>query len=165
MGSISHFNMEILKMTHGLDIAHVPFTGTGPAKNAIVGGHVDVAASAMGAMLPLVRAGTLSLLVSTAPKRLAEFPTVPTMVEKGIPDASLSTVMQLFAPAKTPPAVVEKLAKALEATLRDRAVVSAMEKAGLIAEFRSPEVTRKEIETDAASVARVVKKLGITPQN
>jgi tripartite-type tricarboxylate transporter receptor subunit TctC len=165
VGSISQFNMEILKMKQGLDIVHVPFTGTGPVKNAIMGGHVDVGASAMGALLPLVRTGALSLLVSTAPKRLAEFPAVPTMAEKGLVDTSLSTVMQLYAPARTPPAVVDKLVGALERTLRDRAVIGAMEKAGLIPEYRGPEATRKEIETDAAAVAAVVKKLGITPQN
>lgn len=165
VGSISHFNMEMLKMKLGLDIVHVPFTGTGPVKNAILGGHVDVGASAMGALLPLVRTGALSLLVSTAPKRLAEFPTVPTMAEKGLVDTSLSTMMQLFAPAKTPPAVVDKLVKALERTMRDRTVVGAMEKAGLIPEYHGPEATRKELEADASAVAAVVKKLGMTPQN
>jgi tripartite-type tricarboxylate transporter receptor subunit TctC len=165
VGSISHFNMEMLKMKLGIDIVHVPFTGTGPVKNAILGGHVDVGASAMGALLPLVRTGALSLLVSTAPKRLAEFPSVPTMAEKGLVDTSLSTVMQLYAPAKTPPPVVDKLVRALERTMRDRAVLGAIEKAGLIPDYRGPEATRKEIEADAAAVAAVVKKLGMTPQN
>lgn len=158
-GGISYFNMEIFKMKEKLDITHVPYQGTGPVKNAIVGGHVDVATSAMGAFQPLVRDKTLNFLVVTSPKRLPDLPDVPTMAEKGYKAASLNTVMQMFAPAKTPPEAVARLRQALAATMRNPGVRSALEKASLIADYRSPEETVSDLKTDIASVADVMKTL------
>lgn len=158
-GGISYFNMEIFKMTEKLDITHVPYQGTGPVKNAILGGHVDVATSAMGAFQPLVRDKTLYFLAVTAPKRLPDLPDVPTMAEKGYKAASLNTVMQMFAPAKTPPEAVARLRQALAAVMRDPGVRSALEKASLIADYRGPEETVSDLNADIASVSAVMKTL------
>lgn len=160
-GTISHFNMEILKQAHGLDIAHVPFAGTGPVKNAILGGHVDVATTALSSMLPLVRSGDLIVLVTTAPRRLPGI-AAPTMVEAGLPEASLSTTSQLYAPARTPREVIDRLARALEKASREPSVVAAIEKAGMIVDYRDPESTRKDIEAEHAAVAKIATKLGLS---
>jgi tripartite-type tricarboxylate transporter receptor subunit TctC len=129
VGTLSSFAMEIFKMSYGLDIAHVPFQGTGPVKNAILGGHVQLASSGFSSLGPLIKSGDLTALVSTAPKRLAEFPNVPTMAEKGFPEATLNLWMLLAAPAKTPPDVIDRLSRALEKTMKDPTVVAAVEKA------------------------------------
>ena len=93
LGTVSYFTMELFKQAYGLDITHVPFQGTGPVKNAILGGHVNVACSGLGSLAPLIRSGDLIPLVTTAPRRLAGFAQVPTMAEKGFPDASLNIWM------------------------------------------------------------------------
>ena len=158
-GTVSFFTMELFKMAYGLDLVHVPFQGTGPVKNAIMGGHVAIATSGFGSLAPLIRSGDLVALVTTAPARVKEFPNVPTMTEKGFPDASLNIWMGLYVPAQTPKAVVETLVKALAQAAKDPAVVGGIEKAGMHLEYRDPAATLKLIETESATVAKVVEKL------
>jgi tripartite-type tricarboxylate transporter receptor subunit TctC len=159
-GTISHLNMEMLKQAYGLDIAHVPFGGTGPVKNAILGGHVDLATTALSPMLPLVRSGDLVALVTTAPRRLPGVD-APTMAEKGLAQASLNTTSQLYVPARTPREVVERLGRALEKTMKDPAVIAAIERAGMVADYQDGDATRKDIEAEHRAIAGLVQKLGL----
>jgi tripartite-type tricarboxylate transporter receptor subunit TctC len=161
VGTVSSLSMEIFKASYGLDITHVPFQGTGPVKNAILGGHVQLASSSFSQLASLIKSGDLTALVTTAPKRLAAYPNVPTMAEKGFPEATLNIWMLLAAPAKTPKAVVDRLAKAVEKTMRDPAVVAATEKAGMTVDFHGPEETRRLLEKEHDVVKTVVQKLGI----
>jgi tripartite-type tricarboxylate transporter receptor subunit TctC len=160
-GTVSFFTMELFKLAYGLDLTHVPFQGTGPVKNAILGGHVAVATSGFGSLSPLIRSGDLIALVTTAPRRLPEFPAVPTMTEKGHPDASLNIWMGLYVPVRTPRAVQDALVKALAQAARDPGVVSAIEKAGMHVDYKDPGETQKALETESATVARVVERLGL----
>jgi tripartite-type tricarboxylate transporter receptor subunit TctC len=159
-GTISHLNMEMMKLAWGLDIAHVPFGGTGPVKNAILGGHVDLASTALSPMLPLVRSGDLVALVTTAPRRIPGVE-APTMTEKGLPQASLSTTSQLYVPSRTPREVIDRLTRALEKTMKDPAVIAAIEKAGMVADYRDPDSTRKDIDAEFAAIAPLATKLGL----
>lgn len=163
-GTVSFFTMEMFKLAYGLDLTHVPFQGTGPVKNAIMGGHVTVATSGFGSLAPLIRSGDLIALVTTAPKRVAAFPNVPTMAEKGFPDASINIWMGLYVPAPTPKPVVDVLVKALAEARKDQALAASMEKAGMQLDYRDPAETKKLLETETASVARVIEKLGIPKQ-
>jgi tripartite-type tricarboxylate transporter receptor subunit TctC len=128
-------------------------------KNAVLGGHVPVGAAALSAVLSVLRSGDLVALVTSATKRLPMVPNTPTMTEKGHPDASLSTWMEIYAPAKTPASVVERLSQALEKTMKDPAVTAAVEKAGMVAEHHDPASTRTLVEREWNTVTRVVKKL------
>ncbi len=161
LGTVSFFTMELFKLSYGLDIAHVPFQGTGPAKNAIMGGHVTLASSGFGSFAPLFRSGDLVPLVTTASKRVAAFPNVPTMAEKGFPEASLNIWMGLYVPVKTPKAVQDVLVKALAQAMKDPAVIGAVDKAGMQVDYRDPADTQKLLDTETASVRKVAEKLGI----
>jgi tripartite-type tricarboxylate transporter receptor subunit TctC len=161
LGTVSFFTMELFKLAYGLDITHVPFQGTGPVKNAILGGHVTVATSGLGSLAPLIRSGDLVPLVTTAPKRVAAFPQVPTMAEKGFPDASLNIWMGVYVPARTPRPVVEALARAFNQAAKDPAVVGALDKAGMQGFYHTGEETLKLLESEAATVARVADKVGL----
>lgn len=90
VGTLSSLAMGIFKMSYGLDIAHVPFQGSGPVKNAILGGHVQAASSGLSSMEPLIKSDDLIAVVTTAPKRLPAYPNIPTMAEKGFPEATLN---------------------------------------------------------------------------
>jgi len=161
LGTVSFFTMELFKLSYGLDIAHVPFQGTGPAKNAILGGHVTLASSGFGSFAPLFRSGDLVPLVTTANKRVPAFPNVPTMAEKGFPEASMNIWMGLYVPAKTPRTAADVLMKALAQAMKDQAVIAAVEKAGMQVDYREPAETQKLLETETASVRKVAEKLGI----
>ena len=160
-GTVSFFTMELFKLAYGLDLVHVPFQGTGPVKNAIMGGHVTIATSGFGSLSPLIRSGDLIALVTTAPARVKEFPNVPTMTEKGFPDASLNIWMGLYVPAQAPKPVVDTLVKALAQAVKDPAVGGGLEKAGMHLEYRDPAATLKLIETESATVGKVVEKLNL----
>jgi len=160
-GTISFFSMELLKLSYGLDIAHVPFQGTAPAKDALLGGHVDVTASGFGALGPLLKSGDLRALVTTAAARLAKYPDIPTMTEKGFPEASLNIWMGLFVPTATPQEAQAKLAQALAETMQDPAVLQAVAQAGYHADYRNAEATRELIKSESAMIRNTVQKLGI----
>jgi len=160
-GTNSFFTMELLKLAYGLDIAHVPFGGSGPVKNALLGGHVQVGAAALSPVLSVIRSGDITALVTSTTRRSPAVPNVPTMTEKGHADASLSTWAELWAPAKTPKPVLDRLVQALDKTMKDPAVVSAIEKAGLQVEYNDPAVTLKLVERENEVVRTVVRKLGL----
>jgi len=161
LGTVSFFMVELFKAAYGLDITHVPFQGGGPAKNAVMGGHVAFASSGLNSFASLIRSGDLVALATSAPKRVAVFPDVPTLAEKGFPEASLNIWMALYVPAKTPRDAVDRIAQALEQTMRDPAVVAAVDKAGMVVDYRGPAATAKLIETEHEAVKKVVTRLGL----
>jgi tripartite-type tricarboxylate transporter receptor subunit TctC len=161
LGTNSFFNMELIKQAYGIELSHVPFSGSGPVKNALLGGHVPIGAAALSAVLSVVRSGDIVALATSAGKRLSVIPNTPTMTEKGHPDASLSTWMEIYAPAKTPKPVVDRLSAALEKTMKDAAVIAAVEKAGLTVEHHDPATTLKLIERENEVVVRLAKKLNL----
>jgi tripartite-type tricarboxylate transporter receptor subunit TctC len=161
LGTVSFFTMELFKLAYGLDLTHVPFAGTGPVKNAIMGGHVSIATSGFGSLTPIIRSGDIAPLVTTSPRRLAAFPNVPTMAEKGFPDASLNIWLGLYVPARTPKPIADRLAQALAEAARDPAIIAAVDKAGMFADYYSPEDTEKRRQAEAATVKSVVDKLGL----
>jgi tripartite-type tricarboxylate transporter receptor subunit TctC len=160
-GTNSFFTMELLKLARGLDMAHVPFGGSGPLKNAILGGHVQIGAISLSTMIPVIKSGDVVGLVISGDQRNPAVPEVPTMGEKGVAQASLSTIMEIYAPAKTPKPVVERLAQALGVVMKDPETAAALEKAGLEPYYRSPEVSRGEAEREQDIVAQAAKKLGL----
>jgi len=161
MGTVAFFTMEVFKMAYGLDIVPVHFQGTGPAKNAILGGHVDLAASGFGSLAPLIKAGNIIPLVTTSSERVATFPNVPTMAEKGYPDATLNIWFGLLVPKKCPNNAVSKLAGAMEKVMKDPAIISQLEKGGLIVYYRDGETTAKLLEQEYVTIGKVIKKMGI----
>lgn len=161
LGTVSFFTMELFKLSYGLDITHVPFQGTGPVKNAIMGGHVTLASSGFGSLASLIRSGDLIPLVTTSPKRVPGFPDVPTMAEKGFPEASLNIWMGLYVPARTPKPIVDALTKAFTQAAKDPALVAALEKAGMQGYYHPAEETTRLLETEAATVAKVADKVGL----
>ena len=133
----------------------------GPVKNAILGGHVQVGAAALSPLLSVIRSGDVTPLVTSATRRNPALPTVPTLTEKGQSDVSLSTWAELWAPAKTPRPIVDRLAQALEKAMKDPAVVSAIEKAGLQVEYNDPAATLKLVERENEVVRSAARKLGL----
>ncbi|MGH7387955.1 MAG: Bug family tripartite tricarboxylate transporter substrate binding protein [Candidatus Rokuibacteriota bacterium] len=160
-GTNSFFTMELLKLARGVDVGHVPFGGSGPLKNAILGGHVQVGAISLSTMIPVMRSGDVLGLVISGDRRNPAVPDVPTMAEKGVAEASLSTIMELYAPAKTPKPVVDRLAQALAASMKNPDAIAAFEKAGLEVFYNPPDVSRQQAEREYEVVLAAAKKLGL----
>ena len=111
-GTPSHIAGELLKLKTGIDIVHVPYKGGGPAVADVLGGQVPLLIVSMPAALSQVRAGKLRALAVTTIRRNPGAPEIPTVAEAlNIPDYEVDSWYAMFAPAKTPPAIVARMQK------------------------------------------------------
>jgi tripartite-type tricarboxylate transporter receptor subunit TctC len=109
VGSSIHLLGEVFKTKAGINITHVPYKGMRPALLDLVAGRVDLAWDATDALDPLIRDGRIKPLAVMAPKRLADYPNVPTVHEEGYPDLGIFVWTALMAPAGLPPAIATRL--------------------------------------------------------
>ncbi|HEV8095068.1 MAG TPA: tripartite tricarboxylate transporter substrate binding protein [Burkholderiales bacterium] len=109
-GSAGHLAMEYLKQATGIDIVHVPYKGTGPNLTDLVAGRTQAASAGTPPLMPHVKSGKLRVIAVGTAKRLASLPDVPTVAEQGYPGFETSQWYGLNAPARTPAAVIQRLA-------------------------------------------------------
>jgi len=109
-GSAGHLAMEYLKLVTGIDIQHVPYKGTGPNLVDLIAGRTQATSAGTPPLMPHVKSGKLRVIAVGTPKRLASMPDVATVAEQGYPGFETSQWYGLNAPAKTPPAVIKRLA-------------------------------------------------------
>lgn len=108
-GGTPHLCMEMFKRLTAVDITHVPYKGGAPATVDLLAGQVQVFCPGLPPVLPHIKSGKLKALAITMPKRTPFLPDVPTATEQGHPQFDVNSWVGLLAPAKTPPAVIEKL--------------------------------------------------------
>jgi tripartite-type tricarboxylate transporter receptor subunit TctC len=108
-GSPGHLAAELLKLSAGIQMMHVPYKGGTPGMNDVLGGRVGIMFAAAPTVLPLIRAGKLRGLATTGAQRSASSPDIPTIAESGYPEFDVVIWNALFAPSATPPAVLQKL--------------------------------------------------------
>ncbi|HET9652422.1 MAG TPA: tripartite tricarboxylate transporter substrate binding protein [Usitatibacter sp.] len=113
-GSAQHLSGELFLQKTGVQMTHVPYKGGGPALNDVMGGQVPTFFANMASSLPQIKGGKLRPLAITGAKRSAALPDVPTMAEAGVPGYEVYEWNAIFAPAGTPPAVIAKLAEAVD---------------------------------------------------
>jgi tripartite-type tricarboxylate transporter receptor subunit TctC len=113
IGTQHHVNAELLKTLTGISMTHVPYRGGAPAYQDVVAGHVPIMFGDVGQVLPLTRTGKVRVLAVTTLQRVPTMPEVPTMHEAGITNYNASAWQAFVAPARTPPAIVNKLNRAL----------------------------------------------------
>ena len=121
-GTVQRLAAELFRQKLGLDMVHVPYKSGGPAIADVMGGQVDFMFSTVAASMPLVDAGKLRALATSAPRRLPRLPNVPTVAESGIPDYEVYEWNGFFVPAHAPADVVAKLQKAIADVLQDEEV-------------------------------------------
>ena len=109
-GSAGHLAMEYLKQATGIDIVHVPYKGTGPNLTDLVAGRTQAASAGTPPLMPHVKSGKLRVIAVGTAQRLASLPDVPTVAEQGYPGFETSQWYGLNAPARTPAAVIQRLA-------------------------------------------------------
>jgi tripartite-type tricarboxylate transporter receptor subunit TctC len=122
VGSVSFTTCLLLNSIMGVKPTSVPFNGTGPAMNALVGGQVDYMCDQIVNVVPQINGGTIKGYAIGTPERNPALPNVPTSAEAGLPKFQASAWNALFAPKGTPKAVVDKLTDALNKALDDEAV-------------------------------------------
>jgi tripartite-type tricarboxylate transporter receptor subunit TctC len=156
VGSATHWAAERIRVAGGFSGVHVPFRGGPEALTEVMTGRVDFTSMGMSAALPLIRDGKLIALAVSTPTRSRTLPEVPTTIEAGLPDSDYVYWMGLFVPAKTPPAIIERLRSETEKALKTPNVVEKFAAQGIEpmpltpAEFDA--LIKKEIQTNIALV-------------
>jgi tripartite-type tricarboxylate transporter receptor subunit TctC len=162
-GSVAFFEMEVFKLFYGLNIEPVHFQGSTPVMTAVLGGHVDLGIGGLFSSVPQIKAGKIKLLATSSEQRVAAYPDIPTLSEKGIKEA-VNIWIGLYAPVKTPKVAMERLSRAMEKVMKSQAVINQFEKTGLAMDYRDSVATSKLIEDEIAAIMKVVKNLGIGKQ-
>jgi tripartite-type tricarboxylate transporter receptor subunit TctC len=156
VGSATHWAAERIRVAAGFTGVHVPFRGGPEALTEVMTGRVDFTSMGMSSALPLIKDGKLTPLAVSTPKRSQTLPDVPTTIEAGLPDSDYVYWMGLFVPAKTPPAIVEKLRAETEKALKNPNVVEKFAAQGIepmpMTSAQFDALIKKEIATNIALV-------------
>ena len=160
-GSPQHMAGELFKSMTKLDMLHVPYKGSGPAMNDLIGGQVQSMIETMPASLQHIKAGSLRALAIAMPTRSSNLPDVPTAAEAGLPDFIVTSMFGLLAPAKTPPAIVAKLTAALEKVLASPDTHMRMDAQGVIIGYLNPSESAKRIKAEMDKWTKVAKDANI----
>ncbi len=160
VGSLSHLAMEAIALKSGTRIVHVPYSSSPQAMTALVRGDVQMVCLPAISVVPQARAGSVTMLAVSLPKRSPFLPDLPTLKESGI-DVEADTWMGLIAPGATPPALVAAINKDVVAAIhapavRDKLATQYMEPVG-----NSPAAFRAVIEAEASRWAPIIKAADI----
>ena len=163
-GSGTHINAEKFRLAAGIDVTHIPYKGTPEALNDTLAGRVTYFFSPISAALPNIREGKLVALGVSSAKRSSALPNVPTIAESGLPGFDYNLWVGLFAPAGTPPDVVDKINKDVDRVLQLPDIKERLATFGAEAMPMTSAEFRKFVQTEIDDSAKVIKAAGIKAQ-
>ncbi|MEK6591927.1 MAG: tripartite tricarboxylate transporter substrate binding protein [Pseudomonadota bacterium] len=158
-GSSSHLAVELFKSMAGIDMAHIPYKGTGPLITDLLGGQIGLTIASAVPLSPQVKAGKLRGLAVTSPQRSASFPDLPAIAES-VPRYEVVNWFGIFAPAGTSRAIVSRVNAELNKALLSPALIKTLNAGGADAAGGTPEDFTKVVRADFAKWAKVVKDSG-----
>ncbi len=160
-GGSPHLAGELFKLRAGIDLLHVPYKGAPAAINDLLGGQVSMSFQTALSAIPHLQGGKLNVVAVASMRRMTQLPGVPTMAEAGLADFEVSSWNGLFAPAKTPPAIIARLH---EASIKALALPDVREKfaaQGAEATGSTPEEFRTYIRAEIEKWGKVIRASGI----
>ena len=164
LGAVSHLCSMLLRQAIGVDLTTVPFGGTGPAMNALLGSQVDLLCDQTTNTTQHIRAGAVRTYGVTTRSRLGTLPGVPTLDEQGIKGFDVAVWHGLYAPRGTPRPVLERLNAALQAAVRDANFRARLEELGAepVAPARAtPDSLRNHLKAEIEKWGPVIRKAGV----
>jgi tripartite-type tricarboxylate transporter receptor subunit TctC len=159
-GTSIHLSGELFKTMAGVQMAHIPYKGSAPALQDLVGGQVQLMFDNLPSSLALIKAGKLKALAVTSKERAAALPDVPTLAESGLPGFEASSWFGLLAPAGTPQPVIAKLNAEVAKWLASPEAKEKLLAQGAIAAGGTPEDFARHIAAETAKWQKVVKDSG-----
>jgi tripartite-type tricarboxylate transporter receptor subunit TctC len=163
VGTPHHLAMLMMNSTAKVDITHVPYRGTGPSLNDLLGGQIPMIWAAPIAVMPHVASGKVKVLGTASAQREAALPQVPTMEESGMPGFRLQLFFGVAAPAKTPAALVERLDREIKAVTAMPEVKARMAKLGFQDGYADSATFREQLTTEHRRNGEIIRAAGIQP--
>jgi len=159
-----HLAGEVLKLRTGIDMQHIPFAGAGPATTATIGGQVDLYTANIGSLMGVIDGGKVRPIAVTSKGRWGDLPDVPSLEELGVTDAVSDTFQGIFAPARTPQPVIDRLAKELTTILARPDIREKFVKVGLPVVAEGPEAFGARIAREVPMYKEIIDKAGLKIQ-
>jgi tripartite-type tricarboxylate transporter receptor subunit TctC len=153
---------ELFKKVTGTNIADIPYKGGAQVLTDMLGGQIQVNFNTIGSTLPLIREGKLRALAVTGATRSPDFPELPTMVEAGFPDLTLSSTVGILAPARTPASVINRLNREVNESLKSSELKANMLKAGYETKAGSPQNFAAFVADEMQRWLPIAKETGFT---
>ena len=160
-GGAPHLGAELFKRMGGVDMTHIPYKGSAPSMQDVMGGQVSITFDSLLQALPFIRDGRLKALAVLGPARSPQLPDVPTVAESGLPGYDLTNWFGLAAPAGTPKEIINKIYTDAAAVLQGQEVRERFSAMAATAAGTTPEQFGTLIREDSAKWARLIKEAGI----
>jgi len=161
VGAAPHLAGELFNARAGIATVHVPYQGSPQAVTDLLAGRTSMMFSPASAVMPHIKSGALKALASAAARRPSIAPDLPTMAEAGVPDFDASIWFGLMAPAGTPPAIVDKLARTVDEALRSGDTAAKLKAQGFDTLAGGPEEFARTIATDRERWAVAARAAGL----
>jgi tripartite-type tricarboxylate transporter receptor subunit TctC len=161
VGSASHLAAELFKTKAGVDLQHIPFRGSAPMTTELLAGRVDLSFATLPTVITYIEEGTVRALAVASARRAARLPNLPTLAEAGMPGVEADAWFALFAPARTPATIVEKLYRAVGAALMSEAAKAAVAAQGMTLALRSPSDLAAWLPNEVKKWAAAIKTAGV----
>ena len=161
VGAAAHLTTELFKQTTGVDMDHVPYKGTAPALQDLMGGSIQILVDVPSTLMPQVRGGKIKALGMFSAKRVAGAAEVPTVVEAGGPPIEGSTWVLFLAPAGTPREIVNRMAAETAKAVASADIKSRFETIGIEPVGNTPEAAGKFLDEEIAKWAKVISTAGV----
>jgi tripartite-type tricarboxylate transporter receptor subunit TctC len=164
-GGLTHLAMEVFLKKASIDVAHIPYKGSGPAVIDLLANRVQLAYSTPPAVMQHIKTGRLRALAVSSETRLALLPDAPTMTELGYPAATITTWYGLFGPANMAPELVEKISRTLVTAASGTATKEKITASGVDAVLNSPAEFVRSLAKEREQINAVVKLIGFKKDN
>ncbi len=161
-GSIGHLVMERIKALTGIQLVHVPYRGAAPGYSDLLGGHIQLMSTSLGA-LPYIRSGRMHALAVGAPERVAELPDVPTFIEQGLAGYVAGSWLGLAGPPHLPPVIVERLSRELREILQLPEINAKLQALGTSPRYLPPDEFAALVQADFEMWGQVIRDNRIKP--
>jgi tripartite-type tricarboxylate transporter receptor subunit TctC len=161
-GSSAHLATELFLRAAGIDIQNVTYRGGAPAVQALISNEVQVAMVDAVTALPLIAGGQIVAIGVTTPERNPLAPTVPTIAESGFPGFEATSNFSLLAPAGTPPAIIQRLHRAMAAAMANPELLEKLRQASMVPTVGTPEAWPEYHRAESAKWGELIRARGIT---